>query len=611
MLQSGILVFLFFIVSINLVEAQQLEVKTYFDNDKKLIKEVYQIDKNQPGILNGHYQSYFPSGKVEVSGFYKGNLAIGMWTYYYYNGNPRMKGEMFQNEPAGPWKYYFENGNLSMEGPIEQGKRSGSWKFYYESGHKKSEGAFLHNDKVGVWQYYYEDETLKAVANYVGNSASYKEFYPLGGIKAIGYKKDEKSDSLWTYFYEDSNKMGVGFFEEGLKAGNWTYYHKNGVKASEGIYLDGKKNGYWKYFDEEGEMSSEGIVLENKKEGYWKLYYSGGLMKGEGHFDKGAGVLKEYYESGVLKRSGLIKDDVKEGKWLMYYESGELEGEVLFRKGRGDYTGYYETGEIKMSGAIEDDRRVGTWVLYEPDGAIAGYYNTVYNDDSFKFDNLFEANLGQNADTTNYEKPAYKFKNKKSRYFEGRLNEFRGLIFSVNPIALGFGGLPIAAEYYMQERLGYELQFALLRDPFFLADGSVKINDLYKRGYALSFKQKFYQEDRNFGMLYLGHELRFTHTKYKANAIDPNSNSITYPQGIEEETREYEYSIVLGNRISTDAGEKGLTLDLFMGVGVGYREHVGLNFSQDNYWMKNVLKDVPKAKLTVPIRLGLSVGYIF
>lgn len=611
MLRTSILIFLYFAFFVNLVEAQQLEVKTYYDNEKKLIKEVYQIDKSHPSILNGHYQSYFPSGKPEVTGFYKSGSAIGIWTYYYYNGNPRMKGEMLQNEPSGPWRYYFENGNLSMEGPIEHGKRNGSWVLYYESGDKKSEGSFKDNNKVGVWQYYYEDGNLKALANYEGNTASYREFFPLGGVKAIGYKKNEKSDSLWTYFYEEANKMGEGFFEEGRKAGKWTYYHRNGKKASEGVYLEGKKNGSWKYFDEEGKISSEGIVLDDKKEGYWKLYYNGGLLKGEGHFDKGSGILKEYYESGALKRTGLIKDDVNEGKWLMYYESGELEGQVVFKQGKGAYTGYYESGEIKMTGEIENDRRVGTWVLYERDGEIAGYYNTVYNDDSFKFDNLFEANLARNADTINYEKPAYKFKNKKSRYFEGRLNEFRGLILSFNPIALGFGSLPVAAEYYMQERLGYELNFTLLRDPFFQNDGSVKINDLYKRGYAFSLKQKFYQEDRRFGMLYLGHELRFTNTKYIVNAIDPNSNSISYPQRIEEENRKYEYSIVLGNRISTDAGDQGLTLDFFVGLGVGYREHTGLKYGQHYSWMRDLLKDVPRSKLTVPIRLGLNIGYIF
>lgn len=611
MLQKSLLYIPFFAFLIHFSEAQNLEVKTYYDNEKKLIKEIYNIDKNFPEYLNGPYESFFPSGQQQIIGYYRNNEASDIWTYFYFNGNPKMKGAMVGNEPSGPWIYYFENGKKSMEGTIENGNRVGEWTFFYENGNKKSEGEFSNGKKTGSWKYYYEDETLKAEANYIGNKAQYHEFYSTGNIKAIGFKEDEKSDSLWSYFYENGVKMGEGSFKEGRRSGKWTYYHQSGKISSEGMYEGGRKNGYWKYYDENATLSSEGIVLNDKKEGYWKLYYGGGELKGEGEFDKGTGRYKEYYESGILKKTGIVKDDIKQGKWLFYYESGELEGEVFFDKGKGEFIGYYPSGEIKMKGRIEDDKRVGTWVLYDPEGKIAGYYNTVYNDDNFRFDDLYTATLENNSDTINYEKPAYTFKNKKSRYFESRLNEFKGIIFSANPLAMAFGDLPVSAEYYMQERLGYELQFTLVRSPFFSGDASVRINEIYERGFSVAFKQKFYQIDKAFGMLYLSHEIRFTDTDYKVNTVIQNNTAFSEILTIKESGQKYEYSVVLGNRITRDAGDPGFTLDVFMGLGVGFRNFNNQNYNAQNYWMKERFSKVDKSKITIPIRVGLNIGYIF
>lgn len=611
MLQKGLLYIFFSAFLIHVSEAQHHEVKTYFDNEKKLIKEIYSIDKANPEILNGSYQSFFPTGQKQTIGYYKNNRPTGTWTYFYFNGNQKMKGEMLDGEPSGSWTYFYENGNISMKGIINEGERFGSWVFYYENGHKKSEGEFFAGKKTGNWKYYHEDESLKAQARYNDSKALFQELFPSGSTKAMGYKKEEKSDSLWTYFYENGAKMGEGFFENGSRTGKWIYYHQNGKIASEGTYTNGLKNGYWKYYDDNGVLSSEGTVLDDKKEGYWKLYFSGGGLKGEGEFDRGTGRFNEYYESGVLKQTGIIQDDVKQGEWLFYYEDGELEGEVFFEDGKGVFTGYYPSGEIKMKGMIEDDRRVGVWVLYDSEGEVAGYYNTVYNDNHFRFDDLYTANLELNSDTLNYEKPAYKYRNKKSRYFESRLNEFKGVIFAAGPLAMAFGDLPISAEYYMQERLGYELQFTLLRSPFFSRDASVRVDEVYERGFSVALKQKFYQTDKAFGMLYLGHEVRFTNLDYKVNTFDKQYSVLNDLLTIKESGQKYEYSVILGNRITRDAGDQGFTLDIFAGLGIGYRNIDGGNYNDHSYWMKEKFSDVDKGKITIPIRAGLNIGYIF
>ena len=109
---------------------------------------------------------------------------------------------------------------------------------------------------------------------------------------------------------------------------------------------------------------------------------------------------------------------------------------------------------------------------------------------------------------------------RRSGNFRPQVNEFKGIIVAFNPVSTAFGSIPFSVEYYLQERLGYELQFSILRDPFFTSDGNVKINDVYDRGYSLALRQKLYSPDRRLGMLYFGHELRFSTIDHFSNIID-------------------------------------------------------------------------------------------
>ena len=161
------------------------------------------------------------------------------------------------------------------------------------------------------------------------------------------------------------------------------------------------------------------------------------------------------------------------------------------------------------------------------------------------------------------------------------------------------------------ERLGYELQLTLLRSPFFSSDASVKVDEVYERGFSVAFKQKFYQTDKAFGMMYLGHEVRFTDIDYKVNTFNKQNSTLNDLLTIKEGGQKYEYSVILGNRITRDAGDQGFSLDIFIGLGVGYRHLEGGGYDGQSYWMKEKFSKVDKSKLTIPVRAGLSIGYIF
>lgn len=602
-----ILLFIFLVQNF-FAAAQTLEVRTYFDDKKQFLKEEYQIDKRAPSQLNGFYRSYYPNGHLMIEGQYRRGVAAGPWRYYYQNGGIQMKGPMEGENQVGHWEYFYENQQKSMEGDIVDGKREGSWIFYYENGSKKSHGAFSKGERIGLWHYYYESGELKAKGLYEGDVSKYKEYYPSGKLKATGFKKNERSDSLWVYYYESSTKLGEGPYEDGLRSGEWTFYHENGNVSSRGMYVQGKRNGHWQYFYEDESLSSEGPEKDNKKDGYWKLYFEDGGLKGEGFFEAGEGVYTEYYNSGKLKMKGRMEDGVRQGEWLYYYEGGALEGKAFFVDDQGAFVGYYESGEVKMTGNIEGNKRVGTWTLYKEDGAIAGYYRTVYGSETFDFEGLAFQDTVAAADTLSYQKPDYKFRANESKYFTSRLNEFKGIIIGANPIAVAVGSFPFSVEHYIQERLGHELQLTLLRDPFFTKEANMPRYALYQRGFSAAFRQKFYQKDQELGMVYFAHELRYTQVDCRIRVPD-DAALLSGISVLEEKSRAYEYSVLVGDRITKDAGATGITLDVFIGVGIGYRNYSAIDYP--NEAIKKAFDEAPKSKISVPIRAGLTLGYIF
>jgi hypothetical protein len=192
------------------------------------------------------------------------------------------------------------------------------------------------------------------------------------------------------------------------------------------------------------------------------------------------------------------------------------------------------------------------------------------------------------------------------RYFKSRINERHSVILAANPVGLLVEQLPASVEWYTQERLGYELTCHLIRDPFLSGLEKVPNGQLIQRGMGISFKQKFYQYDGNIGMFYFGHELRFTHLSHLVNTYDDALQANRTLKLIE---RRYEYSLLVGNRLIERSGGPGLTLDVFGGIGLGYRTTDSMF---ENTQSNNLLFDsVNRQSLTIPVRLGFMLGYAF
>ena len=611
MFKNRLIIIILFLTAGRALLAQKVAVETWYDGAKHQIKEKYYLSDSLSGHLEGRYISFYASGKKEVAGHYHNNTADSIWTYYFENGHVRMRGPVSHNMRDGLWEFYYENGQLSRKGLIHGNKKEGKWQYFYENGKLKAEGTFSNNAKDGIWDYFYEDESLKAQAFYRNGCGIYKEFYQDGSLKAEGHNHNGKRDSTWIYYYPGGARKAIGNFTEGKKDGFWTYYYPNGLASAQGFYKKGKKNGKWTYYHQNGKISSEGALKDDKKEGYWKIFNDNGRLTGEGTYTDDNGIYREFYENGKLKAEGSVSNGTKNGLWKYYYESGDLEGQCRYDHGSGQYTGYYKDGSLKMEGPIKNGINVGLWKLYNKDGSIAGYYRPYYEEEKPVY-KLVEKPGPQRGD---YNKPAYKYKNKKLRYFVPVINEYRGFILATNPLGLIIGKLPFSFEYYIQERLGYELQFQVIREPFFVKNSNVDLNKTYSRGWDLAIKQKFYSTEKRLGMFYFGHEVRVTYLKHFSNVTDSVGYTPPVDLTLKKNETKIEYALMVGDRWMTIYSDQwrrnsvGMTIDAFIGIGIGYR-HLKNDYDPKPQY-ENVFGDVNNSKFSVSPRFGINLGLIF
>lgn len=588
------------------VLGQSRKVYSYYDESKSVIKEEFTLRSDNSKILQGPYIAYYENGVIRIEGNYVNNLAHGEWRFYFQSGRLKMKGKVINGNNTGPWEYYHEDGNVSMRGTFNKNLRIGRWKTYYPNGFIKTDGIYSDGIKTGLWKYYNEAGGKYAQSSYIEGIGTYEEFFPNGTVKMKGKIQDGERVGSWTFYFEDGNIKSSGEFMDGKQQGIWKFYDQIGNLVSEGPYIGGKMHGEWVEYYENGNIKAQGDILDDQKNGDWKMFFEDGSVKGEGNFLLGTGDYIEYYKSGNVKVKGRVVSGKNNGKWEFFYENGKLEGECIFNRGKGEYVGYYTTGDVKMRGTIEDDTKIGIWELYNMDGTIAGYYKPYYEDGNTTFWIVKDSNNRTVVTTRGRKAGSYKYKAKKGRYFKGKINEYRAFIVGYNPLAPILNSFPLGLEYYMQERLGYEVLVNFLRDPFFRSHSSMDPGETYSSGFSAALRQKFYNKEKKIGTPYFGHEFRYTNLTHGSNVEDINDPLSTTK--VTQSENKYEYSLFVGSRYWKSQMEGGFTVDGYIGFGVGYRNKQP-DYSTPNPEYDALFEDLPDSNFSYAIRLGLNLGF--
>ncbi len=599
---------LILVLSFQNTKAQEARkrVEVPFDSSGTAIEQEYFVVDTGSLVLDGPYTSYFLNGETRVRGQYRLGKPVGTWTYFYENRKVKVKTVYDSLLSKELWIYFFENGKIQRSGPVVSGEKEGIWNYYYESGEKKEFGRYRMNKRDGVWKYYFEDGSLKAQTLYTLGTGWYEGFYPSGSKKMDGRIQNGKSDSLWTYYFQEGGIKAQGMELDGKKNGRWKFFYEDGNLRSEGDYTVGLRTGPWKYYYLDGKLQSEGQMKADLENGYWKMYYEDGSVLGEGDYDEGTGKYREFFPNGKIKIEGNKEEGEYSGKWYFYYEDGTLEGEADYVQGKGKYSGYYSDGSRKMEGDLHNGAKVGLWSLYNPDGTLAGTFEKIEENEEPIYEPAEEEEEQKELAIMTPPKSKYKYKTRKGwRYFTPRMNEYRSFIVGANPIATFFGSFPMALEYYYQERLGYEILLVFLRDPFYSTKSTVPEYKVYNRGVAAALKQKMYFDQNLYGLFYFGHEIRYTLNNYFVNV--PNETNIGFSPTMEQNM--IEYSVFVGDRVFQSTANRGFTLDLWAGIGVGVR------FTEKNWEnlpeVDDLFSGVNQNTISVPLRIGVTVGYMF
>lgn len=585
---AGICAYLSFIALL----AQPGLRKTWHDAERQFIKEIYQVKDTTRNIRNGRYTSYYINGNVESQGYFQNNQSTGIWEFFYESGNLKMRGALHNNTNSGHWEFFYENGQKSMEGVMNGRNREGKWSYYYENGSLKETGTYVGGKRHGIWKSYYEDGTLKSEGEFNDDYGVVTEYYHSGKVAGNGPKLGTRKVGRWRYYSEtDGTLSNEGDYIDGRKQGPWISYYPDGKVAVQGDYHQGEPTGTWNYYHENGQLSSTGLFVEGKRDGYWVSFSMDGKKISEAHLANGSGQYQEYYPSGKLKLAGNIENELREGEWIFYREDGSREGSCQYEKNKGRYTGFYPNGALQTRGEMEGDRKIGTWEIYDPYGKLTGYYKPYYDEPKLT-DQIVQLSKNTVRSSANVRRGF--------GYFVERTNEFKGIILGGNPMLVFAGRLPMAVEFYNQERLGHEFEFTGIRDPFFVADHNIAADKPFKRGYSMAVRQKFYNPVRA-GMWYFAHEIRFTNLGHFVNEEIAPDNVITFSAS----EQRVQYGLLTGYRIMQRNNRRGFTLDLFIGCDIGYRSFDTSPISRPYFVSIN------QKSLAVTFQGGLHVGHVF
>lgn len=575
--------------------AQGFTRRTWHDAEKRHTKEIYQVKDTISNIPHGKYISYFVNGNVESRGQFTNNETTGIWEFYYETGTLRMRGILRHNANYGKWEYFYESGEKSMEGVINGRNREGEWRMYYENGRLKERGEYRGNKRVGLWTSWFEDGAIRSEIEYDNDLGTSTEYYHSGKVAAVGPISGTRRAGHWRTFSLDGTLESEGDYLNGKKHGAWTNYFPSGKIASKGAYVNDLPDGKWEYYFEDGRVSSSGEYLGGVKSGSWQTRNPGGTLKSEAHYVDGTGEYREYYESGKLRLKGKVVHGKREGKWEYFYEDGKPEGVCEFANDKGTYYGYYPDGTLRTKGTLEGEQKTGTWELYENDGKLSGYYRPFYDDRQLgrEITSLANASLSGARSSGSA---------RKMTHFDARFNEFRGLIVATNPVMVFAGRCPLGVEFYLQERLGHEFEFMGIREPFFRSDTRIPVGKLYDRGYAITVKQKLYNEMRA-GMWYFGHEIRFTNVGHFTNiAFSHSPENIFAATAVEQRIG---WGPLVGYRIMRHNNAQGFTIDAVFSANIGYRGFdVDPNFAS---WFETL----EQSRLATTVHFGLNFGKVF
>ena len=118
-------------------------------------------------------------------------------------------------------------------------------------------------------------------------------------------------------------------------------------------------------------------------------------------------------------------------------------------------------------------------------------------------------------------------------------------------------------------------------------------------------------------MIYFANELRYSNFSHQFNDMDTTNLANDNSFSVKATEHLYEYAFIVGNRWMKLFGEtwnvkskqSGFTIDVFVGVGIGYRDFKKKYV--DNSLYDEIFDDLRQSEFAITPRFGVNFGYVF
>ena len=309
----------------------------------KIIRDSVQtksyVIKYVDGIKEGIAETYFQSGKLKSTSFYKNGIKQGKEIKYRNHRGDEAKILLERN---------YDNGLLN---DIETG--------YFENGLKKYVQTWNNGFLDGKKTIFYnsgKNDDIKATYNFKNGTkqGEFETFYKTGETETIGNFINGVKSDLITRYHKNKNLKLEEKYENGVKQGEWIEYYKSGRKKSKKSYEQNKLKGEFFEFDEiNGEIISKVNYIDDEKHGIETIFYNSCEPRKETTFKNGIkdGEEIEYYQSGKIKSKKVYKDgSIQNGIIHRYYEiSQRVKEKVVGFSTNKLTTGFYDSQNQEVS----------------------------------------------------------------------------------------------------------------------------------------------------------------------------------------------------------------------------------------------------------------------
>lgn len=139
----------------------------WYNFKKKKIVNSTRVNRDNAGVLHGHYTKKMGDQVIEEGYFYKG-MKHGRWVRYNRHDILQDKETYWKGWPKeSRLAYYdFERNKLKEMIPVHYGEKDGEYFAYHPNGNLAVVGHYKFDHRVGIWREYYDNSRVKREVKY-------------------------------------------------------------------------------------------------------------------------------------------------------------------------------------------------------------------------------------------------------------------------------------------------------------------------------------------------------------------------------------------------------------------------------------------------------------